>query len=276
VLAALRILFELTYDYFVVLARSRVVLTVQIIWLLALVPSLIFGARLGGVRGVAISGLAVAAFVVLPWYLIELSRVGVSLRALGRGLWLPVVAAGGVGVVVAEAAKAIRSDFAACAVGGFVALATIGLLVYSMRPTLTMLRATLNGQKVPVPGSSSDSASPNAVDPATQRAALQALLAMSVPMRAMPVHDMTGPLPIYRERVSNLPLYLDTVAPAPRDPLSAVPSAQDSMSSSAALKASILRELLETPGVEPELPLGQHGLERRPKPLSESDGHYEV
>src|SRR5260370_229748 len=51
-LAALRIFFELTYDYFVVLARTRVVFTVQLAWLVVLIPALVAAAHAGGIGGV--------------------------------------------------------------------------------------------------------------------------------------------------------------------------------------------------------------------------------
>ena len=95
-LTALRILFEFVYDYFVVLARSRVVFTVQLVWLIVLVPALIVGAKLTGIAGVAMAEVAVAALLVLPWYLYELSRVGIPMSMLGRSIWFPLVGALGV------------------------------------------------------------------------------------------------------------------------------------------------------------------------------------
>ena len=47
-LAALQIFFQLTLDYFVVLGRSRMLFTLQTVWLVALMPSLIVGARMRG------------------------------------------------------------------------------------------------------------------------------------------------------------------------------------------------------------------------------------
>ena len=44
-LAALQIFFQLTFDYFVVLAKSRVIFTLQLVWLGVLIPGLIAGAR---------------------------------------------------------------------------------------------------------------------------------------------------------------------------------------------------------------------------------------
>lgn len=79
VAAALRILFELAYDYLVVLARTGAVLRVQVLWLAALVPMVWLGCAAGGGVGAAVAMTAVAGLVVLPAYLMELSRAGVSL-----------------------------------------------------------------------------------------------------------------------------------------------------------------------------------------------------
>src|SRR6266508_1681727 len=89
---ALRILFELVYDYFVVLASTRVVFTVQVVWLVALIPSLYLAAKHIGMGGVGAAQLAVAALVVLPSYLVELNKVGISPVALWRRLVVPFVA----------------------------------------------------------------------------------------------------------------------------------------------------------------------------------------
>lgn len=117
-LAALRIFFELVYDFFVVLARSRVVFLAQLVWLLALIPALIAGTRAYGIFGTAMAGSAVAAGLVLPWYLIELRRVGIRLRALVTRVWLPLAGAAMAGLA-AMAAKAIApSDLTALAASG--------------------------------------------------------------------------------------------------------------------------------------------------------------
>lgn len=246
-LGALRVLFELGYDYFVVLARSRVVLTVQFAWLVALIPALIAGARLYNIRGVAMAGVAVAAFVVLPWYLIELSRVGIRVRRLALRLSLPLVAAVGVGIAARASARLIPDDLAACAVGGVVALIAIGLLVLRMRPVLAELRPVLAGQGASQPapdqadvtaagpvaaGRATASQPPVAswrADPAAQAAGLKALLALAVP--APSFNEMTGPLPVYRDaagiraRASHLP----SPSPASSEQSSAHANPQDDL-----------------------------------------------
>ena len=169
-LAALTIFFQLAYDYFVVLARTRVVFTVQLGWLLALLPALIAGARLAGIVGVGVAEAAVASGVILPWYLHELRRAGIRRRALGSRLWLPLAGAAAAGLAAAGAARVLPSDLAALAVSGVAGLAVVGLLVFRMRAGLIRLwqgrdeAAAPAASRVPaVPGSTPvSSAGPDA------------------------------------------------------------------------------------------------------------------
>jgi O-antigen/teichoic acid export membrane protein len=140
ILAALRVFFELAYDYFVVLARSRVVLAVQLGWLAALIPALMAGADLGGIRGVSAAGVVVALGMVVPWYLYELSRASVRLGALARRLWLPIVMAMLAGLAAWGVSKAVQNDFGAIAISGVIGSAVVGLSVYSRRSALAELR----------------------------------------------------------------------------------------------------------------------------------------
>jgi O-antigen/teichoic acid export membrane protein len=236
ILSAMRVLFELTYDYFVVLAKSRVVFTVQLAYLVVLVPCLVVGARADGIRGVAIAGVLVAAGVVLPWYLIELSRVGIRIRVLVQRLWLPLCVAAAVGVMARTAARFIHNDFAACAVSGVLALIVIGLLVYRMRWAVTELRAAsgLSGEETqPEPGADEAARSRQPAgygarswsrgpDPARQRAALQALIEISIaswpangPSPLHVNHAVTGPLPAYAAVTGPLPVYSAATGPLP-------------------------------------------------------------
>jgi O-antigen/teichoic acid export membrane protein len=139
-LGALRILNELVYDFFVVLFRSRMVFTVQLVWLLALVPALIGGVWADGIAGAGLAEVAVAACVVLPCYLSELSKIGITRRAMAARLGLPLAVAAGVGGGAELAARTIPVDLAALAVSGAVALAAIALLLFRMRSALAALR----------------------------------------------------------------------------------------------------------------------------------------
>jgi O-antigen/teichoic acid export membrane protein len=139
-LAALTIFFQLTYDYFVVLSRTRVVFTLQLGWLLVLVPALIAGARLDGIVGVGVAQAAVAGGVILPWYLHELRRAGIRRRVLGSRLWLPLAGAAAAGLAATATARMLPNDLAALAVSGVTGLAIVGLLIFRMRAALTRLR----------------------------------------------------------------------------------------------------------------------------------------
>jgi O-antigen/teichoic acid export membrane protein len=149
VFAALTIFFQLTYDYFVVLARTRVVFTVQLGWFLVLLPALIVGARLGGIVGIGVAQVAVAGGVILPWYLHELSRAGIRRRVLGSRLWLPLAGAVAAGLA-ANAARVLPSDLAALAVTGLAGLAIVGLLVFRMRAGLIRLWQGRGGAAAPI------------------------------------------------------------------------------------------------------------------------------
>jgi hypothetical protein len=166
-LAALTIFFQLVYDYFVVLARTRVVFTVQLGWLLALLPALIAGARFAGIVGVGVAEAAVAGGVILPWYLHELRGAGIRLRVLGSRLRLPLAGAAAAGLAAAGAARVLPSDLAALAVSGVAGLAVVGLLVFRMRAVLIRLRqgrGETAASKVPAVPSSTpvSSAAPDA------------------------------------------------------------------------------------------------------------------
>jgi PST family polysaccharide transporter len=142
-LTAVRILGEFIYDFFVVLARSTVVFTVQVVWLIMLVPCLIAGTWAYGIGGAAMAEVAVGLFVVLPWYMVELGKVGIERRALLGRVWLPLLAAAIVGVAAHAIADVLPRAFVACAVSGVLALVAIGLLGCRLPPVITALRATL-------------------------------------------------------------------------------------------------------------------------------------
>ncbi|WP_405088267.1 oligosaccharide flippase family protein [Microbispora sp. NBC_01389] len=140
VFGALRIAFELVYDYFVVLACSRVVFTVQVIWLVLLAPALVVTVRAYGFAGAGVAHVAVAVLVVLPIYLRELRRVGVG--SLGLAASVAPGVAGGLlaGLAAALLAWLIRIDVVALLVAGSATLALVGALVYLKRGALRGLR----------------------------------------------------------------------------------------------------------------------------------------
>ena len=139
-LAAFRILFELSYDYLVVVKRSASLFAVQIIWLVALVPALALGATGGEIAGVGLAQFVVAVLVVTPAYMWCLARSGVRATAVLARIW-PAFGAGIVVFVLSRlGAEYIDSSFLAALAGGLVALAASALLLYRQRATLAGLR----------------------------------------------------------------------------------------------------------------------------------------
>jgi PST family polysaccharide transporter len=133
------VLGELVYDLLVVIGRTATVLTIQLVSLVVLVPSLVLGARLGGLAGVACAFAAVSVTVVLPAYLLQLRRVGIGpsavLRALGPGVLGGAVTGG-----AAWWASVSLDMLPALAVGAAVTLAVTAQLVHRRRATLRLLR----------------------------------------------------------------------------------------------------------------------------------------
>ncbi|WP_283139119.1 oligosaccharide flippase family protein [Rhizohabitans arisaemae] len=138
--AAVRVMFQLVYDYFVVLGSTRIVFAVQVVWLIALLPAVYAGATLAGIAGAAAAQLAVALLVVLPWYLWELRRCGIPIGGLARQIASPALAAVPVGAVGYLAQAWIPLDIAALAVVGVVLLAALAVQARRVKATIRELK----------------------------------------------------------------------------------------------------------------------------------------
>ncbi|MGB8650528.1 MAG: lipopolysaccharide biosynthesis protein [Mycobacteriales bacterium] len=106
---AFSVLCLLLANVLVGLSRTRVVLWVQAVWLAALVPAMLVGVSVGGVRGAATAHIVVILGVVFPTYLVVLSR------AVGAGtpvLVLKALALPSLGSLVAAAAGASAARLA--------------------------------------------------------------------------------------------------------------------------------------------------------------------
>lgn len=139
-LSIFRILFELVYDYIVVLGFSRTILGVNVWWLAALVPAVIAGTAVAGIAGAALAQVVVAALVVLPIYLWRLHKAGVDARAVLRRTVLPLaggLVAGGAAFVLT---RVIPLPLAGLAASGLLTLGVIALLLLRDRAALGRLR----------------------------------------------------------------------------------------------------------------------------------------
>lgn len=139
-LAAFRIVFELAYDFLVVLRKSGSLFGIQLWWLAALVPALLVGAAWMGLAGIGVAQVVVAVAVVLPLYLWRLKATGILIREMAAPVGLPL-AAGllvlGVGLL---AGTLVAQPFLAALPSGLLTLAVMGLLLYRERGTLRSLR----------------------------------------------------------------------------------------------------------------------------------------
>lgn len=140
VLAALRIVFELSYDYLVVLGRSRAILLVQVVWVAVLVPVLWVTLQRADVGTAALALVVVAALASLPAYVVELLRAGVGALELVRA---PLAALLGSAVVAGWALVArslVEPAFWVLALAGVGTLAVAAVLVWLARADLAVLR----------------------------------------------------------------------------------------------------------------------------------------
>jgi len=140
ILAAFRIFFELAYDYLVVLGRSGLIFTVQVVWLVVLIPGLILGATLYGLPGLAAVQVLIAAVVVVPFYLWEFHKSGLSVATVGKRALLPVFGGIIVGLVAWSITAVIASAFVTCVLSGIVCMAVIAGLLYRDRTELRSVR----------------------------------------------------------------------------------------------------------------------------------------
>jgi len=221
VLSGLQIILTLCYDYFVVLAASRVVFSLQLAWLVVLTPAMILGAELGcGNYAVAMAETAVGTGFVLPCYLRYLRKAGIGCRVIGRRFWLPACGASAAWLGAFGAAALLPgTEVAALAAGAAVSVAVIALLGYRLRGELSLLRREGRPEATPdSPEATADSTANAAHAPAASPAARHWSGAADAPA-AQPCSTADLP-PRQREFVSSrdLPLYRQTVAALRWDP----------------------------------------------------------
>jgi PST family polysaccharide transporter len=108
-------------------------LGVQALWLAALVPVLLIGARLRGITGVSIGHVAVAALLVGPAFLWAMSSVGIPVHAIFRACLRPFLG----GVLMAAVSLAVihylGEGLLGLAAAIIAALAVYAPFVYPMR-----------------------------------------------------------------------------------------------------------------------------------------------
>ena len=126
VLGGLRIVLELFGNLISADGRPQVNLAIRLVWLVALVPALLLGAHLEGIRGVGIGHMAVLLILVLPMFLRAVAKSGIRARALWHHSWRALVAA------IAAGALMILLLPVADGLYRMAVLGSVGLLVYGL------------------------------------------------------------------------------------------------------------------------------------------------
>jgi O-antigen/teichoic acid export membrane protein len=136
VLGLVRVALFIGYDLLVAFDSNRQLLGLQALWLGAMLPTLLIGTHLDGIRGASLALLAVAVLVMVPAFAIVLRRKGLRLASTMRACRRPAI--GGVLIALSSVVvpEFVEGSFALLAVGGLVALAVYLPVVYPMRAML--------------------------------------------------------------------------------------------------------------------------------------------
>lgn len=148
VLTVVRLLTAFATDILVSTGATRATFWLNLGWVIALVPTLIIGTRLDGIRGTAMAHAVIAVLVAAPLAMWALRRARVRLAPIGPALVRPLLAVALATVTcLAVAAMAHTSPFVQLATAG-----TAGLLVYvATALPLAVLRRIGNRARVLVP-----------------------------------------------------------------------------------------------------------------------------
>ncbi len=140
--AAARIVFELAYDYLVVLGRSRQILMLQIVWVVVLAPAVVVAVRQWGIAGAGGALAAVAVLVSLPLYVRELGRSGISARAMAAAAGPGLAGGLAAGAITAAIAWLVGPALIVLVLSGMALVAITGGLLWRHRSTLHVFRSS--------------------------------------------------------------------------------------------------------------------------------------
>ena len=134
VLAVVRLLHWFAIDILTSVGATRSALWINVGWAIVLIPALVWGTSIDGIRGTAIAHATVGVLVALPLTVMLLRRSGVHLAGVLPALARPFVAAAGtatVGVVLVSVLH--LPPLLECAVGGIAGLAVYVVIAVPRR-----------------------------------------------------------------------------------------------------------------------------------------------
>jgi PST family polysaccharide transporter len=139
ILGLFRVALFVAYDALVALGRSRVLISLQALWLAALIPALIVGTHLNGIRGAAIAHAAVAGIIVTPVFLIVLARLGIRPLPLLATCLRPALGGAAIVGCSVPVLRMVHGAWSQLLIGG-----AVSVLVYV--PFVLGMRTLLPGQ----------------------------------------------------------------------------------------------------------------------------------
>ncbi|MFZ4515961.1 MAG: lipopolysaccharide biosynthesis protein [Acidimicrobiia bacterium] len=122
-----RVLTELGWDALIATGRTPRVLLLQAGWTLTLIPTLIVGTRMDGIRGAAIAHAGIAMLIVVPAFAWAMHRLGAHIIALLRRTLRPVATA----VVIGGATYLAAHHLALRPVAVVLIVAPVSTLVFA-------------------------------------------------------------------------------------------------------------------------------------------------
>ncbi|WP_369029972.1 MULTISPECIES: oligosaccharide flippase family protein [Streptomyces] len=127
VLGLIRIGSELAYDCLVAIGQRRSLFLVQGLWLVALIPVLLVAARLDGIVGVSQAHVLVAGGLVVPVFLVALSRGGIGVGRVAKACAWPFLGGAVMAAVILGLQRPLGDGRLA-----LVAISTIALAAYAL------------------------------------------------------------------------------------------------------------------------------------------------
>ena len=141
VLGITRMVTQLALDILAGAGATRAALWLNLGWVAPLVPALVIGTRVDGIRGTAVAHALVATLVALPLGLVALRHVGVDLRPIAVTLVRPLIAAAvGAACCAIVAHLTTGSELVQLAAAG-----SVGLLIYVVVVLPSEQRRRLSG-----------------------------------------------------------------------------------------------------------------------------------
>jgi PST family polysaccharide transporter len=120
VLSFARMAIGFIFDLLVGVGRTRVTMALKVVWLVVLVPALMYGVRADDIQGVAIAHALVAGLIALPLFALAAQRAGADMVEVMRRMVRPLLAAVAAGVVGFLLRDHLGGRFTTLAAGGSV------------------------------------------------------------------------------------------------------------------------------------------------------------